>query len=115
LNTGVWVLPIAALVVLGLAVLIDPDRLRPVQIFGLGLAMATLLSLIAIRLFADYSSGRIENEIYREAAVSVWDALLNGYLLISAIVGFAALALGIAAWWFRRPEPDAETPAATTA
>jgi hypothetical protein len=114
LNTGVWVLPIAALVVLGLAVLIDPDRLRPVQIFGLGLAMATLLSLIAIRLFADYSSGRIENEVYREAAASVWDALLNGYLLISAIVGFAALAVGIAAWWFRRPDPDAETPATTT-
>ena len=46
----------------------------------------TLLSLVAIRLFADYAGGRIENEIYREAAGSVWDALLNGYLLISAIV-----------------------------
>ena len=108
LHTGVWVLPIVALLILGLAVLIDRDRLRPVQVFGLGLAIATLLSLIAIRLFAGYAGGKVENEVYREAAGSVWDALLNGYLLISAIVGFAALAIGLAAWWFRRPDPDTD-------
>ena len=111
LHTGVWVLPIAALVVLGLAVLVDRDRLRPVQVFGFGLAIAILVSLIAIRLFADYASGRLENEVYREAATSIWDALLNGYLLISAIVGFAALTIGVVAWWIRRPDPEAETPA----
>ena len=115
LHTGVWVLPIAALLILGLAVMIDRDRLRPVQVFGLGLAIATLLSLIAIRLFAGYAGGKVENEVYREAAGSVWDALLNGYLLISAIVGFVALAIGVAAWWFRRPDPNADAPASTTA
>ena len=113
-HTGVWVLPIVALLVLGLAVLIDRDRLRPVQIFGIGLAIAILLSLIAIRIFAGYAGGKVENEIYREAAASVWDALLNGYLLISAVVGFTALAIGVAAWWFRRPDPDA-APSTTTA
>ena len=113
-QTGVWVLPIAALLVLGLAVLIDRDRLRPIQIFGIGLAIAILLSLIAIRIFAGYAGGKVENEIYREAAASVWDALLNGYLLISAVVGFTALAIGVAAWWFRRPDPDA-APSTTTA
>ena len=113
-HTGVWVLPIVALLVLGLAVLIDPDRLRPIQIFGIGLAIAILLSLIAIRIFAGYAGGKVENEIYREAAASVWDALLNGYLLISAVVGFTALAIGVAAWWFRRPDPDA-APSNTTA
>jgi hypothetical protein len=113
-HTGVWVLPIVALLVLGLAVLIDPDRLRPIQIFGIGLAIAILLSLIAIRIFAGYAGGKVENEIYREAAASVWDALLNGYLLISAVVGFTALAIGLAAWWFRRPDPDA-APSTTTA
>ena len=114
-HTGVWVLPIVALLVLGLAVLIDRDRLRPIQIFGIGLAIAILLSLIAIRIFAGYAGGKVENEIYREAAASVWDALLNGYLLISAVVGFTALAIGVAAWWFRRPDPDAEAPDSTTA
>ena len=114
-HAGVWVLPIVALLVLGLAVLVDRERLRPVQIFGIGLAIATLLSLIAIRLFAGYAGGRVENEVYREAAGSVWDALLNGYLLISAIVGFVALAIGLAAWWFRRPDPAADAPAAPTA
>ena len=113
-HTGVWVLPIVALFVLGLAVLIDRDRLRPIQIFGIGLAIAILLSLIAIRIFAGYAGGKVENEIYREAAASVWDALLNGYLLISAVVGFTALAIGVAAWWFRRPDPDA-APSTTTA
>lgn len=106
-HTGVWVLPIVALLVLGLAVLTDRDRLRPVQVFGIGLAIAVLLSLVAIRIFAGYASGKVENEIYREAADAVWDALLNGYLLVSAIVGFTALAIGVAAWWFRRPDPDA--------
>jgi len=114
-HSGVWVLPIVALVVLGLAVLVDRDRLRPVQVFGLGLAIATLLSLIAIRIFAGFAGGKVENEVYREAAGSIWDALLNGYLLISAIVGFAALAIGLAAWWFRRPDPDAEPPGDTAA
>jgi hypothetical protein len=106
-HTGVWVLPIASLLVLGLAILTDQDRLRPVQVFGIGLAIAVLLSLVAIRIFAGYASGKVENEIYREAADAIWDALLNGYLLISAIVGFTALAIGLAAWWFRRPDPDA--------
>ena len=110
LHTGVWVLPILALLVLGLAVFVDRDRLRPIQVFGLGLAIVTLLSLVAIRLFAGHAGGRIENEIYREAAGSVGDALLNGYLLISAIVGFVALAVGAAAWWFRRPDPGTEAP-----
>jgi hypothetical protein len=105
-HTGVWVLPILALLVLGLAVLTDRDRLRPVQIFGIGLAIVTLLSLIAIRIFAGYATGKVENEVYREAAWAVWDALLAGYLLISAIVGFTALAIGLAAWWLRRPDPD---------
>ena len=105
-HTGVWVLPIMALLVLGVAVLVDRDRLRPVQVFGIGLAVAALLSLIAIRIFAGYAGGKVENEIYREAAGAVWDALLNGYLLMSAIVGFAALGIGLAAWWFRRPDPD---------
>lgn len=108
-QTGVWVLPIVALLVLGLAVLIDNDRLRPVQFFGFGLAIAVLVSLAAIRIFASYAGGKVENEVYREGAAAVWDALLNGYLLLSAIVGLGAFAIGLGAWWFRRPDPDAET------
>ena len=104
-HTGVWVLPIIALIVLGLAILIDGDRLRPIQFFGFGLAIAVLLSLAGIRLFASYAGGKVENEVYRKGAGAVWDALLNGYLAISAIVGFIALAIGLAAWWFRRPDP----------
>ena len=108
-NTGVWVLPILALLVLGLAVLIDKDRLRPIQFFGFGLAIAVLVSLAAIRIFASYAGGKVENGVYRDGAAAIWDALLNGYLLLSAIVGIGALVVGLAAWWFRRPDPDAET------
>jgi len=111
-HTGVWVLPILALLVLGLAVLIDKDRLRPIQFFGFGLAIAVLVSLVAIRIFASYAGGKVENEVYREGAAAIWDALLNGYLLLSAIVGIASLAIGLGAWWIRRPEPDVETTAA---
>ena len=108
-HTGVWALPVVALLVLGLAVLIDRDRLRPIQFFGFGLAIATLLSLVGIRIFANIAGGKVQNEVYRQGAAAVWEALLNGYLLLSAIVGIGALAVGLAAWWFRRPDPDAET------
>ena len=110
-HTGVWVLPIVAMLVLGLAILIDRERLRPVQYFGFGLAIVVLFSLGAIRLFGSYAGGTVENDIYREGAAAVWDALLSGYLLLSAIVGFVALAIGLAAWWFRRAEAPAESAA----
>jgi hypothetical protein len=108
-HTAVWVLPIVALLVFGLAVLIDKDRLRPIQFFGFGLAIAVLLSLAGVRIFAGYAGGEFENEVYREGAAAVWDALLNGYLLMSAIVGFIALVVGLAAWWFRRAAAPAES------
>jgi hypothetical protein len=101
-HTAVWVFPLAALVLIGIAVLIDRDRFRPVQWFGFGSAITILLSLAVLRGAINAAGTTIESDIDRAAADAIWIALLDGYVRLSAIVGFAALAIGLGAWWWRR-------------
>jgi hypothetical protein len=101
-HTAVWVFPIAALILLGIAVLIDRDRFQPIQWFGLASAVAILASLAILRTAVNAAGTTIESDVNRAAADAVWTALLDGYVRLSAIVGFAALAIGLGAWWWRR-------------
>lgn len=101
-NASVWVLPIIILVLIAIAVSIDQDRLRPVQVFGFGSAITVLLSLGIVRGLSNLIVLNVEEEVYRDAAGAVWDALLGGYALIGLVVAAVALAIGLAAWWFRR-------------
>lgn len=101
-HTAVWVFPIAALILLGIAVLLDRDRFRPVQWFGFASAAAILASLAILRTAVNAAGTTIESDVNRAAADAVWTALLDGYVRLSAIVGFAALAIGLGAWWWRR-------------
>jgi len=101
-HTAVWVFPLAALILIGIAVFVDRDRLRPVQWFGFGSAITILLSLAVLRGAINAAGTTIESDIDRAAADAIWNALLDGYVLISAVVGFAALAIGIGALWWRR-------------
>ncbi len=101
-NTSVWLLPVLALLLVGIAVAIDRDRLRPVQVFGFGSAIAILMSLGIVRGVSNLIVLNVEDEVYRDATGAVWDALLSGYALVGMIVGALALAVGLGAWWFRR-------------
>ena len=106
-HTAVWVFPLAALILILIAVFIDRDRLRPVQWFGFGSAITILLSLAVLRGAINAAGTTIESDIDRAAADVIWNALLDGYVLISAAVGFAALAIGLGAlWWRRRSTAD---------
>ena len=100
-HTAVWVFPLVALVLLGIAVLIDRDRFRPVQWFGFGSAVTILLTLAALRGATNVAGSSIESDINRAAADAIWNALLDGYVLASAIVGFVMLAIGLGALWLR--------------
>ncbi len=101
-HTSVWVFPLVALVLIGIAVFIDRDRLRPVQWFGFGSAITILVSLAVLRGAINAAGSTIESDIDRAAADAIWNALLDGYVLVSAIVGFTMLAIGLAALWGRR-------------
>ncbi|MFV9673059.1 MAG: hypothetical protein ACNYZH_07515 [Acidimicrobiia bacterium] len=100
-HTAVWVFPIVALVLLGIAVFVDRDRFRPVQWFGLTAAVAILVSLAVLRAAVNTAGTTIESDVNRAAADAAWTALLDGYVRVSAIVGFAVLVIGLAAFWWR--------------
>ncbi|MEN8115228.1 MAG: hypothetical protein ABFS21_12670 [Actinomycetota bacterium] len=101
-HTGVWILPSVALALLLLAVIIDWDHLRALQVWGYWTAFIVLLGLGLMRFATDRVGDSIESQVDRAAARVVWDALLDGYLRISLIVGLTALGIGLAAWGLRR-------------
>jgi hypothetical protein len=109
-NAGVWLLPVIALALVGTAVAVDRDRLRPLQTFGFGTAIAVLVSLGVVRGVSNLIVGGIESDVRRDAAAAVWNALLSGYALVGVIVAVLALVIGLGAWWYRRPTAEA-TPA----
>ncbi len=101
-HTAVWVFPLAALLLVGIAVFIDRDRFRPIQWFGFSSAITILLSLAVLRGAINAAGTTIESDLDRAAADTIWNALLSGHAQLSTIVGVAALALGMGAWWLRR-------------
>lgn len=101
-HTAVWVFPLAALILVGIAAFIDPDRLRPVQWFGFGSVITILISLGMLRGAVNAAGLTIESDIDRAAADAIWSALLDGYVKLSLIVGLAAAVVGMGAWLYRR-------------
>lgn len=100
-HTAVWVFPLAALILLGIAVVVDRDRFRPVQWFGFGSVLMLLISLAVLRGAINAAGTTIESDVNRAAADAIWNVLLAGYVQISLIVGFVALVIGIGALWWR--------------
>ena len=102
LSTARWVFPIVAAILLGLAVLIDRDRLRPLQVGGFAVAGALLVSaaLLALARSAYISGGR--RAVDEAARRAVWDALTEGYVLLAALVAAIGVLVGIGVWWYRR-------------
>ena len=100
-HTAVWVFPLVALILLGIAVILDRDRLRPIQWFGFGSAIAIFASLVMLRGAINAAGLGIESDINRAAADAIWNALLDGYIALSLIVGSATLAIGIGTWMYR--------------
>lgn len=101
-----WITVLLAIVAIGVAMLVGPDRRRMVAILGFGTAIAGLINLISLRLGRSLTVGSIGDEVDRSAGLAVWDAvtgsltsLLWALVLLAFIVGFAA--------WFVGPGPRA--------
>ncbi len=102
LQTALWVFPAVAIVLLGASVVIDSDRLRPIQVAGFAIGGAVLLNaaLLALVRNAYIKSGR--TPVDQASRRAVWDALTEGYLLLAAFVAVVGVLVGTAAWWYRR-------------
>lgn len=100
-HTAVWVFPLAALILLGIAVVVDRDPFRPIQWFGFGSTIAILISLVLLRSAVNAAGLAIENILDRAAADVIWTALLDGYVQLSLIAGGATLVVGVGTWMYR--------------
>jgi len=101
-----WITVLLAIIAIGAAVLIGPDRRRMIAILGFGTAIAGLINLVSLRLGRGLTVGSIGDDTNRSAGIAVWDSLtgsltsmLWGLVLLAFIVGFAA--------WFVGPGPRA--------
>ena len=71
LNTLGWVSVLLAIVAIGAAMLIAPDRRRQVAILGFGTAIAGMINLVSLRLGRGLTVGAIENDVDRSAGIAV--------------------------------------------
>ena len=101
-----WITVLLAILAIGVAMLIGPNRRRMVAILGFGTAVAGLINLISLRLGRGLTVGKIGDQTDEAAGVAVWDAvtgsltsMLWGLVFLAFIVGFAA--------WFVGPGPRA--------
>lgn len=101
-QTGLWVFPMLALVMLAAAVLIDPKRARSVQIWGFAVAVVMLLSAAGLTLARRATIEGVDTAVNQAAVAVMWDALAVGYLPLAAAVAAIGLMVGIVTWLFRR-------------
>jgi len=102
LQTALWVFPVAAIVLLGAAVVVDTDRLRPIQVGGFAIGGAVLLNaaLLAVVRTTYINSGN--TQVDHASRRAVWDALTDGYVVLAALVAVVGMLVGTGAWWYRR-------------
>lgn len=101
-QIGLWVFPLIAALLLGAAVLIDPQRGRSVQVMGFSLAGVMLLSAAGLGVARSAAIDGADTVINQAAVGVIWDAFAIGYVPLSAAVGAIGLIVGIATWWLRR-------------
>ena len=100
-QTGLWVFPLIAALLLAAAVLIDPLRWRSVQVTGFSVAVVMLLSAAGLALARSATIN--DADIVNQAAVGrMWDAFATGYIPLAAAVGAIGAIAGLSTWWLRR-------------
>ncbi len=95
-----WITVLLAILAIGAAILVAPDRRRQVAILGFGTAIAGVVNLISLRFGRGLTVGAIGNEVDRTAGIAVWDALVQGLIKSIWALIFLALVVGLAAWFF---------------
>ena len=94
-----WFTLLLAILAIGVAMLIGPDRRRMIAILGYGTAIAALINLISLRLGRGLTVGAIGDEVNRSAGYSIWDTLLGSLISSLWALAFLAFIVGFAAWF----------------
>ena len=98
ISTVGWVLPVVALLLIGAAIWVAPDRRRMVAFLSFGTAIALLIHLAANRVTQNALLGGIEDDLSREASVAVWDAAIGRLVSVTWALLVIALIVGFVAW-----------------
>jgi uncharacterized membrane protein len=113
IETLGWFLPLLALILIGLAIWVSPDRRRTIGALGIGTAIALLVTLVVVDVTKANTVGAIEDDIARPAAVETWETTVRFFvqaswavIVLGLIVGFVAWVVGpseraqrIRTWW----------------
>lgn len=100
LETLGWITVLLAMVAIGAAILVAPNRRRQVAILGFGTAIAGVVNLVSLRFGRGLTVGAIDSDVDRSAGLAVWDALVQGLIKSIWALIFLALVIGLAAWFF---------------
>ncbi len=95
-----WLTVLLAIVAIGAAILVAPDRRRQIAILGFGTVIALSIDLISLRLGRGLTVGAIGDDINRSAGLAVWDALVGNLTNTIWAIAFLALVVGLGAWFF---------------
>jgi hypothetical protein len=105
LNTLAWALPVAAVVLLGLAVLVAPNRRRGLLLGALSFAVVLLFMLAALAILRTYYLNNLPNTASPDAARVLYDTATR--FLIHTMQTLVALFLIVAilSWVFGPSRP----------
>jgi hypothetical protein len=93
-----YLLPLAALVVLTLAIVVAPNRWRAVRRCGIALAIGMILVTVLLLVGRELYLGALDGAIPRDAAAAVFDALARSLWIgavVLLIVGLVMVAVAV--------------------
>ncbi len=97
LNTWRWVLGVAFVVFAALAVWLARDRRRGIMNVGGVLLLASVLSLVLVRIVRGLMLAQVANPTNHEAAIVIWQTVLHYFYVqlgVLAVAGIAMMAVG---------------------
>ncbi|HSF86441.1 MAG TPA: hypothetical protein VLG28_12405 [Acidimicrobiia bacterium] len=127
-DTMGWFLPLLALALIAAAIAVASDRRRTTAVIGFGTAVASLVTLVVVRLVRGATVSTLPDDTNRAAAEAIWDTTLRFHrqslwalMLVGLLVGFLAWigghshrAVATRAWWNTTIDqlrgPDATVP-----
>jgi hypothetical protein len=98
LNTWRWVMVGLAIGLLGLAVALAKDRRRMFIWVGFGIIGAVIVTLVIVRITRGVMLGQITDTTYNQAAVAVWQTILNPFLIQISVTALLGLAIAMTGW-----------------
>ncbi|HEY8548116.1 MAG TPA: hypothetical protein VIL36_23825 [Acidimicrobiales bacterium] len=99
LRTLAWALPLAAVVLLGVALLVAADRRHTAGLLGAGVAVTMVVTFVALRITRRVLVDRIEGDVARRAAGEVWAGALAPLFRQTAVLLVLGLVVALGAWF----------------